>query len=98
MYIGYHKNGVNIKAEWHSFTSLKKQSCDDIRGIIISKSRASHQHPMQDKLLTINSLYQWPQSNLQLNVPIQWLELSQNMLLSCTEKEKIRCVLLLKKS
>jgi hypothetical protein len=58
-------------------------------GIIkISKSRASHQHPMQDKILTINSLHQWPQSNFQLNVPIQWLELSQNMLLSCTEKEK----------
>jgi hypothetical protein len=84
-----HKDGFNIKAEWHSLTSHRKEPCDDTRGIInISKSRASHQHPIQDKVLTINSLYQWPQNNFQFNVPIQWLELSQNMLLSCTEKEK----------
>jgi len=43
--------------------SQRKEPCDDTRGIIkISKSRASHQHPMQDKILTINSLYQWPQT------------------------------------
>lgn len=92
--MGHHKDGFNIKSEWHSLTQLRKEPCDDTRRIIkISKSRASHQQPMQDKILTINSLYQLPQSN----VPIQCLELSQNMLLSCTEKEKIKCFLLLQR-
>jgi len=34
--------------------SQRKELCDDTRGIIkISKSRACHWHPMQDKILTI---------------------------------------------
>jgi hypothetical protein len=82
----------------HSFTSHRIEPCDGIRGIIkISKPRASNQHPMQGKILTINSLCKWPQSNFQINVPIQWLELSQNKLLSCTEKAKIKCFLLLQR-
>jgi len=61
--MGHYKDGFNIKAEWHSLKSHRKEPCDDTRGIIkISKSRASHQHPMQDRILIINSLYQWPQS------------------------------------
>jgi hypothetical protein len=37
--------------------SHRKEPYDDTREIIkISKSRASHQHPMQDKILTINSV------------------------------------------
>lgn len=86
----HHKDGFNTKAEWHSSTSHSNEPCDGIRGTIkIFKSRASLQHPMQDKILTKNNLYQWPQGNFQLNVTIQWLELFHHMLLSCTEKETV---------
>jgi hypothetical protein len=84
----HHTDGFNIKAEWHSFTSHRKEPCKGIRETIkIFKSRDSLDHPMQDKIQAINTLYQQPQSNLQLNVTTQWMELSQHVLLSCIEKE-----------
>jgi len=39
MYMGHHKDGFNIKAEWYSLTSHRKEPCDDTRGIIKSPSQ-----------------------------------------------------------